>query len=210
MSNSNRAIKSTFLIFFSSLTVIFSNWAISQSEFSGSYKCVAKVSSGLDKENDVVKHKRFLADGEFFVTHTTDFPYSVVDAWLSSWKATEAQMQWSYSEKKAVVSDLLFDEDELWVGDGYRMESGSYWFREASDNPLETLWWKKCEAYGYQGNSRTKITCDLGSNKLFQMNTESGEFTYAYLGTLHDPKLPDGYDGDSASVQHGACKPYYP
>jgi len=214
MSNSYRSIKSTFLIFFSSLTIIFSNWAISQSEFSGSYKCTTQISNGLRKENGIVRHAKFFADEEFFVTHTSDFSDSVLDAWLSSWKASEEQMRWSYGEKREVVSDILFEEDELRVGEGYRTEVGSYWFREASDNPLEIYFWEECSAYSYSdsGNSQKRITCDLGNNEQFQMNTKttSGEFTYAYLGTLHDPKDAGGYEGDTASVQHGTCKLYYP
>lgn len=208
MPNSNRAMKPAFFTFFTSLAVIFSNWAIGQSEFSGSYKCTTQISNGLKKENGAVKHQGFYADSEFFVTHTSDFPDSVIDAWLSSFKADDDEM--NYRQKRDIVSYVLFDEDELSVGEGYRMETGSYWFRDASDNPLETLWWKKCDAYSFQNNTQTRITCDIGYNKLFQMNTASGEFTYAYLGTLHDPKTSDGYEGDTPSVRHGTCKIYYP
>ena len=210
MSNSYRAIKSTFLIFFSSLTIIFSNWAISQSEFSGSYKCTGEISNGLKKENGIVRHAKFRADSEFFVTHTSDFSDSVLDVWLSAWEASEEQMRWSYGKKREVVSDILFDEDKLSVGEGYRMETGSYWFRDASSNPLERLFWKECTVYRFQNNTQTQIACDIGYNELFQMNTASGEFTYAYLGSLHDPKSRDGYEGDDASVEHGTCKLYYP
>lgn len=210
MPDSNRAIKPAFLIFLSSITVTFPNTVIGQSEFSGSYKCTTQISNGLGKENGVVKHQKFYADSEFFVTHISDFPDSVLDAWLSSWNATEAQMQWNYGVKRETVSDILFEEDELMVGEGYRIETGSYWLREASKNPLEIYWWHKCEAYSFNGNSETRITCDIDSRHLFQMNTKAREFTYAYLGTLHAPKTADGYEGDTASVRHGTCKLYYP
>ena len=115
-----------------------------------------------------------------------------------------------YPSKRELVSYVLFDKDKLKIGDGYRVEGSSYWFREASDNPTMTFRWENFEAYSFKENTLTRITCDIGINKLFQMSTISGEFTYAYLGTMHDSKDELGYEGDSALVQHGSCKPYYP
>ena len=209
MSNSNRAMNRAFSACFISLTVIFSNWAFSQSEFSGSYKCTAQIANGLKKENGVVRPQRFYANSEFFVTHTSDFPDSVLDAWLSSRNASEAEMQSSYEEKRKTVSNFLFDIDGLIVGKYSRLETGSFWLREASDNPLETSWWRKCKAYSSGYDRGTRITCNATHN-LFQMHTMSGEFTSAYIGSLHDPKTAGGYEGDTPSVKHGTCKPYYP
>lgn len=210
MLKSYRAIKSTFLIFFSSLTLIFSNWAIGQSEFSGSYKCTARISNGLKKENGEVIHQKFYAGGEFFVTHTSDFSGDIVDSFLSIWQAEDA-MKWDYPAKKALVAEVLFEEDELKSGDGWRYEGGSYYFRKASTNPYHGLLsWTSCDAHRFLGNTQTRITCNNGINEAFQMNTTTGEFAYAYLGTLHDPKDGEGYEGDTASVRHGRCERYYP
>ena len=107
----------------------------STSAYDTSYKCEVDISSGLHKENGVVSHTRFAPTGEFFVTHTSDFPGDVLDAFLQVWDASEDQMALDYPTKRELVSYVLFDEEELSIGDGYRSEMGSYWFREASDNP---------------------------------------------------------------------------
>ena len=182
----------------------------SLSAFDTSYKCEGRISSGLDKENGTVSHARFQPNEEFFVTHTSNFPAEVVDAYLRKWDASEEQLKDDYQSKTELVSYVLFDEEELDYGDGYRMETGSYWLRQASDKPTSVFSWKKCKAYSFLQNTRTRITCDVGHNKLFEMNATSGEFTYAYLGSMHDAVGQGGYGGDSAVVEHGRCRPYYP
>ena len=139
-----------------------------------------------------------------------DFPAEVLDAYLRAWDASEEHLKSDYQTKREIVSHVLFDEEELSIGDGYRSEAGSYWLRKSSNNPTELIWWKKCDVYSFLENTQTRITCYLGFKELFQMNATAGEFTYAYLGTLHDPKGQNGYEGDTAFVEHGKCKAYYP
>ena len=39
-------------------------------------------------------------------------------------------MKWDYPAKKELVAEVLFEEDELKSGDGWRYEVGSYFFRK--------------------------------------------------------------------------------
>ena len=97
----------------------------STSAYDTSYKCEVNMSSGLHKNDGVVSHARFAPTGEFFVTHTSDFPADVLDAFLQSWNASEEQMARDYPSKRELVSYVLFDKDKLKIGDGYRVEGSS-------------------------------------------------------------------------------------
>lgn len=192
--------------------------SITESAFDESYRCAVKIKSGLDKENGRVSHYNFaLNDEVFFVTHTSDFSERTLDGFLTFWNVDEEYFDHPYSVKSDGVSHTLFDEESSYVydfqseaTDNLRVEVGSYWFRAADNDPKNRWSWKQCSASSRKSNEASQITCDLGDVKLFQMNADTKEFTYSYLGTMHDPKGNDGYEGDSAVVMHGTCKPYYP
>jgi hypothetical protein len=185
------------------------------SNFDESYKCSADEQGGYNHSRDGAELTRFKEPIELFLTHVRDIPIEAIRGYDNQLKNEDEESARLLFESALVTTSEQF---------GVVQEANSYFIREPNENPRESfqLRAKGCSTL-YWNDTHTKsvyrsIMC-YGSardgananhtNKLFELNLETGKFSYAYLGSWHG-KVENDYYGDSSIFAFGTCKPYYP
>lgn len=174
-----------------------------RSYFDKSYKCTSDVVGGyLHNNSGASKLVNFKGEDIFFITHITDLPIQSIQElpFLKDIKG-EGAIRDRFENSVNVSIDNY---------DGYVNEKGTYMLRRPNQDPKKSTYVisNKCSSGlivdKYEGN----ISCP-GDSYLFKLDVSELRFSYAYLGTWHDPR-EENQNPDSSSFSFGKCVEYYP
>ncbi|SFI34283.1 hypothetical protein SAMN05216206_1943 [Pseudomonas guineae] len=175
---------------------------ITKSHFTKNYKCIVKESGGYNHTQSGHQLTKFIDRNEFFLTHISRLPLRSVS------QMRNPSIVGAFNGNEALIradAEEAFSEFTNAQASGYRIESGTYYLRDSTRDPMlspDVL--STCEAFGKEGELQ-QISCDRIMSK-FDFIPNTGRFMVTTEGnwTTYENGTPD-----SSVFEFGTCKEYY-